>query len=123
MAENQTLNQSLQKLIQVASNELFLSKGLHEVTKALESSKKPLFVVLAEDCNEAKYKQLIEALCKQHKVKLVKVPSRMELGAMAGFGKKDPTGTVRNVVGCSSLAVREVNQEIFKEQLEIVNQN
>lgn len=51
-----TFNQSLGKIIKHANRELLLSKGLHEVTKALECDKKPLFVVLAEDCNEARYK-------------------------------------------------------------------
>jgi ribosomal protein L7Ae-like RNA K-turn-binding protein len=55
---------SLSKIIKSANQNITLSKGLHEVTKALESEKKPLFVVLAEDCNEARYKQLVEALCK-----------------------------------------------------------
>ena len=54
MAE--AFNDSLGKIINFAQNNLKLSKGLHEVTKALESDKKPLFVVLAEDCNEARYK-------------------------------------------------------------------
>jgi hypothetical protein len=31
---------------------------------------------------------------------LVKIASRMELGGMAGFGKKDASGALRNVVGC-----------------------
>jgi ribosomal protein L7Ae-like RNA K-turn-binding protein len=48
--------ESLGKIVRVSNNALTLSKGLHEVTKALESDKKPLFVVLAEDCNEARYK-------------------------------------------------------------------
>lgn len=105
--------ESLGKIISFASSNLTLSKGLHEVTKALESERKPLFVVLAEDCNEARYTQLIEALCKQHKVQLVKIASRMELGALAGFGKKDISGALRNVVGCSSLAIREVTQGLL----------
>lgn len=54
MAE--AFNESLDKIIKSCSNNLTLSKGLHEVTKALESDEKPLFVVLAEDCNEARYK-------------------------------------------------------------------
>ena len=54
MAE--AFNESLGKIIKFANNNLTLSKGLHEVTKALESEVKPLFVVLAEDCNEARYK-------------------------------------------------------------------
>jgi hypothetical protein len=47
----------------------------------------------------------------------------MELGALAGFGKKDPSGALRNVVGCSSLAIREVNQALLENELKIVLQN
>ena len=115
--------ESLGKIVKVANQNIALSKGLHEVTKALESAQKPLFVVLAEDCNEARYKQLIEALCKQHKVQLVKIASRMELGAMAGFGKQDASGALRNVVGCSSLAVRDVNKALLENELKVVLQN
>lgn len=52
----EAFTESLGKIINIANSNLNLSKGLHEVTKALESDKKPLFVVLAEDCNEARYK-------------------------------------------------------------------
>ena len=84
MAENQ-LHSSLQQVIQNANYENNLAKGLHEVVKALESSvgeeqKAPALCVLAEDCSEAKYKQLIVALCKQKGVQLVQVPSRTTLG-------------------------------------------
>ena len=54
MAE--AFNESLSKIVKHCNQNLTLSKGLHEVTKALESDNKPLFVVLAEDCNEARYK-------------------------------------------------------------------
>ena len=47
----------------------------------------------------------------------------MELGGMAGFGKKDASGALRNVVGCSSLAIREVNQALLENELKIVLQN
>ena len=47
----------------------------------------------------------------------------MELGAMAGFGKKDPSGALRNVVGCSSLAVRDVNATLFENELKVVQLN
>jgi ribosomal protein L7Ae-like RNA K-turn-binding protein len=54
MADNFT--QSLQKIIKASNINISLAKGLHEVTKALECEEKPLFVVLAEDCDEARYK-------------------------------------------------------------------
>ena len=68
MAEITDLNLNLQKLLKIAGYEDKLSKGLHEVCKALESTmndgKKVDLCILAEDCEEQKYKQLIVALCK-----------------------------------------------------------
>ena len=111
MAENQ-LDINLQQVIKRAMYEDNLARGLHEVCKALESVNPetgagPALCVLAEDCNEAKYKQLIEALCKQKGVDLLKVPSRDTLGEWAGLCKVDATGTARKVRGCSSLVIRE----------------
>ena len=114
MADNQ-LNQSLEQIIQSAMYENNLARGLHEVCKALESSyteegKPPVLCVLAEDCAEDKYKQLIVALCKQKGVSLLKVPSRAQLGEWAGLCKKDATGTARKVRGCSSLIITKFSK-------------
>ncbi len=54
MADNFT--QALQNIIKFSNINLSLAKGLHEVTKALQCDEKPLFVVMAEDCDEARYK-------------------------------------------------------------------
>lgn len=97
-----------------------MSKGLHEVTKALECDQKPLFVVLAEDCDEAKYKQLVEALCKQYNVPLIKGVKRDELGAMAGQCQFITPEQPKNVIKCSSVAVKNFNNEKLKEDLELV---
>lgn len=43
--------ESLSKIIKFARINFVLHRGLHEVIKALESDSKPLFVVLAEDCD------------------------------------------------------------------------
>ncbi len=114
MADNQ-LHQSLQQVIQSAIYENNLARGLHEVCKALECNyteegKSPALCVMAEDCTEAKYKQLIVALCKQKGVSLVKVPSRTLLGEWAGLCKRDPTGTARKIRGCSSLVITQFSK-------------
>lgn len=54
MTDNFTL--SLEKIMKFSNLNLLLAKGLHEVTKALECDEKPLFVLLAEDCDESRYK-------------------------------------------------------------------
>ena len=114
MADNQ-LNLSLQQVIQSAIYENNLARGLHEVCKALESNyteegKPPALCVLAEDCAEAKYKQLIVALCKQQGVSLIKVAQRTQLGEWANLCKKDATGTARKIRGCSSLVIKEFSK-------------
>ena len=114
MAENQ-LNSSLQQVIQSAIYENNLAKGLHEVTKALESTygeegKGPALCILADDCAEANYKKLIVALCKQKNVQLITVPTRVELGEWAGLCKRDATGTARKIRGCSSLVIKEFSK-------------
>merc|ERR1711862_637132 len=49
-----------------------LARGLHEATKALDARQAHL-CVLANNCTEDTYKRLIEALCSEHQVNLIKV--------------------------------------------------
>ena len=111
MAEATDLHANLQKLLTLAGFEDKLAKGLHEVCKALESTyaegKKADLCVLAEDCSEDKYKQLITALCKQYKIPLIKVANRKVLGEWVGLCKYDPTGAARKVRGCSSVVIKQ----------------
>lgn len=109
MADNFT--ESIRQILNNARNSDNLARGLHEVCKALESQEKPALCILAEDCEEAKYKQLITALCKEKGVDLVKVDQRVELGEWVGLCKVDETGTARKIRGCSSVVVRKVTKD------------
>jgi len=42
------------------------------------------------------------------------------LGAIAGLCQYDVNGNPRNVIGCSSLAVKEVNQEGLAQDVEVI---
>ena len=110
MAETD-LNTNLQKLLKLAGYEDKLAKGLHEVCKALEATgsdgKKAELCILAEDCQEDKYKQLITSLCSQYKIPLIKVAQRKELGEWVGLCKYDATGVARKVRGCSSVVIKQ----------------
>lgn len=49
-----------------------LARGLRECAKALDKRQAHL-CVLNESCTEAEYVKLIEALCAEHKINLIKV--------------------------------------------------
>lgn len=65
-----------------------LARGLHESAKAIEKHAAQL-CVLAEDCNQPDYSKLVQALCSEHNVNLISVPSAKKLGEWAGVSCKD----------------------------------
>jgi len=87
-----------------------LRRGLHEVAKALDGGKAKL-CVLSSACNEPAYTKLIEALCAEHGVDLMKVSDGKQLGEWVGLAKVDKEGTARKVVGCSSVVVTDFGEE------------
>lgn len=58
-----------------------LARGLRECAKALDKRQAHL-CVLVETCSEAEYIKLIEALCADHKINLIKVADPKVLGAL-----------------------------------------
>jgi small subunit ribosomal protein S12e len=63
-------------------------QGLNEVAKALDSKRAQL-CFLSEDCEDAKYKKLITALCKQNNIPICDVEQRVDLGEWLGQCKYD----------------------------------
>ncbi|XP_059596805.1 small ribosomal subunit protein eS12 isoform X1 [Vitis vinifera] len=82
-----------------------LVRGLHEGAKVIEKHAAQL-CVLAEDCNQPDYIKLVKALCADHNVSLISVPSAKTLGEWAGLCKIDSEGKARKVVGCSCVVVK-----------------
>ena len=87
-----------------------LSRGLHETAKALDK-RQALLCILAENCDEAAYKKLVQALCQEHQIPLLTVPDNMQLGKYAGLCKLDAEGNERKVVRCSSVVIRDWGKE------------
>ncbi|PNF19686.1 40S ribosomal protein S12 [Cryptotermes secundus] len=87
-----------------------LAHGLHEAAKALDK-RQALLCVLAENCNEPMYKKLVQALCNEHQIPLIKVDNNKKLGEWAGLCKIDNTGKARKIVGCSCVVVKDYGEE------------
>jgi len=87
-----------------------LARGLHECAKALDRRQAHL-CVLASNCSEPAYVRLVEALCAEHNINLIKVPDSKQLGEWAGLCKLDKEAKPRKVVGCSCVVVRDYGEE------------
>eukprot|EP00178_Gracilaria_changii_P000391 TRINITY_DN10484_c0_g1_i3.p1 TRINITY_DN10484_c0_g1~~TRINITY_DN10484_c0_g1_i3.p1 ORF type:complete len:156 (-),score=31.16 TRINITY_DN10484_c0_g1_i3:21-425(-) len=87
-----------------------LARGLHEAAKALDKRQAHL-CVLASNCDEPAYGKLVEALCAEHGINLIKVDDNKKLGEWAGLCKIDREGNPRKVVGCSCVVVKDYGVE------------
>ncbi|KAK9897594.1 hypothetical protein P389DRAFT_159580 [Cystobasidium minutum MCA 4210] len=105
-----SVEDALQQVLKNAMIHDGLARGLRECAKALDRRQAHL-CVLNESCTEAEYIKLIEALCNEHKINLIKVSDPKALGTWAGLCKIDRDGTPRKVVGCSCVVVKDYGQE------------
>lgn len=64
-ATQQELSTTLKKAVQQSLHQGFLSKGLHETCKAIESQKAKL-VVLGENIDNKDIMGLVKGLCKEY---------------------------------------------------------
>ncbi|KAL5574473.1 hypothetical protein UlMin_017817 [Ulmus minor] len=97
-----------------------LARGLHEGAKVIEKHAAQL-CVLAEDCDQPDYVKLVKALCADHNVNMMTVPSAKTLGEWAGLCKIDSEGKARKVVGCSCVVVKDFGED--HEALHVVQQH
>lgn len=94
-----------------------LYRGLREACRVLDA-RQGLICFLAESCDHADYKKLVEALCAEHKTFLVKVKEGQQLGEWSGLCTYDKEGQAHKVVGASCVVV---HQNIAKENDPAVN--
>lgn len=99
------VNQALQEVLKTALIHDGVVHGLHEAAKALDK-RQAVLCVLAENCDEPMYKKLVQALCSEHQIPLIKVDNNKKLGEWSGLCKIDSTGKARKVVGCSCVVIR-----------------
>ncbi|EIE85457.1 hypothetical protein G6F57_003285 [Rhizopus arrhizus] len=105
-----SVEDALQEVLHRALVHDGLARGLREAVKALDRRQAHL-AVLCESCTEQEYVKLIEALCAEHNINLIKVADPKKLGEWVGLCKIDREGNARKVVGCSSVAVTDFGEE------------
>ena len=67
--------------------------------------------VLAESCDSEPYSKLIEALCAEHNINLIKIADGKKLGEWSGLCVLDREGNARKVVGASCVVVKDYGEE------------
>ncbi len=82
--EDKQLIEKAYEAIEIAKNSGKLKRGTNEVTKAVEKAIAKL-VVVAKDTTPAEIIMHLGPLCRERKVPMVTVPSKVELGTAAGM--------------------------------------
>uniref|UniRef100_A0A8C5LHK3 40S ribosomal protein S12 n=1 Tax=Jaculus jaculus TaxID=51337 RepID=A0A8C5LHK3_JACJA len=95
------VNTALQEVLKSALIHNGLARGIREATKAVDKRQAHL-CVLESNCDEPMYVKLVEALCAEHQINLIKVDDNKKLGE---WGKS------RKVVGCSCVVVKGYGKE------------
>ncbi|XAO23283.1 40S ribosomal protein S12-A [Cryptococcus bacillisporus CA1280] len=91
-----SVEDALEQVIKTALVHDGLARGLRECAKALDKKEAHL-CVLVETVTEAEYLKLIEALCTEHGIQLIKVSDAKVLGqSLAALALSSPT-TVRTL--------------------------
>ncbi|BFZ22051.1 hypothetical protein BsWGS_25090 [Bradybaena similaris] len=109
-AGSMDIYQAIQEVLKTALIHDGLCKGVKEATKALDKRQAHL-CVLANSVDEPLYPKLIEALCAEHGINLLKVDDAKKLGEWAGLCKLDKEGKARKVNACGVVVVKDYGME------------
>merc|ERR1719444_668916 len=111
-----TIEEALQEVLKKALVNDGLVRGIRESVKALDRREAQL-CVLVETVTEKEYLKLIEALCAEHNIHLIKVSDAKKLGEWAGLCKIDREGNARKVVGASVVVVKDYGEDSDAKKL------
>merc|ERR1712241_11649 len=113
------INQALQEVLKNALIHDGLCRGIKEATKALDKREAHL-CILSNSVDEPLYPKLIEALCVEHGINLLKVDDAKKLGEWAGLCKLDKEGKARKVNACGVVVVKDYGIE--SQALDVVRE-
>jgi len=98
------LQEALQQVTKQSCQQRLIARGLNECCRALDQ-RKAVLCLLASNCNEQNYIKLIEALCAEHQIPLIKVDDNEVLGQWVGLCKFDEEGQPMKTVKCSCAVI------------------
>ncbi|XP_075810502.1 small ribosomal subunit protein eS12-like [Microtus pennsylvanicus] len=104
------IHSALKEVLKIALGHDGLARGIHEAAKAL-GKRQARLCVLASNCDKPAYTKLVESLCAEHQINLIKVDDHKKLGEWVGLCKIDQKGKPRKVIGCSCVVVKSYGKE------------
>ncbi|VDO04011.1 unnamed protein product [Rodentolepis nana] len=105
-----TFDAALREVLKNAIAANGVIRGLHQCTRAIER-RDVIVCFLSESCDESAYTDIIEALCQEYGVPLIKVPDGKQLGEIAGLCKLDRKGLPRKIVSASCVVLTDYGEE------------
>merc|ERR1719473_1569743 len=108
--KSEDLSRAIKELVKKAYLHDGLYRGLREVSHKIESGDAQL-CLLAKSCNEPRYVELIEALCQEHSVNIIRVEKSDDLADWCGLCKTDDEGNVRKKVKCSCAVITDLGEQ------------
>merc|ERR1712136_176024 len=118
-AGNMDIYTAVQEVLKTALIHDGLARGANEATKALDKRQAHL-CILSNSVDEPMYCKLVEALCAEHGINLLKVDDSKKLGEWAGLCKIDKEGKARKVNGCGVVVVKDYGKE--SQALDVLNE-
>ncbi|KAL5267633.1 hypothetical protein ACHWQZ_G004617 [Mnemiopsis leidyi] len=118
MAEPMDLMDALRETLKNSLIVDGVTKGLRESVKKLDK-REAMLCVLAESTDEKNILKLVEALCREHGINLIKIDDAKKLGEWVGLCKIDKEGNARKVVRCSCAVISDFGRESIA--LEVIN--
>ncbi|XP_032981709.1 40S ribosomal protein S12-like [Rhinolophus ferrumequinum] len=104
------VNTALQEVLKTTVIHDGLARGIREAAKALDKRQAHL-CVLASNCGEPMYVKLVEDLCAEHQINLIKIDDNKKQGEQVGLCKIDREGKTHKVVGCSCVVAKDYGKE------------
>ncbi|KAK2119516.1 40S ribosomal protein S12 [Saguinus oedipus] len=103
------VNTPLQEVLKMALIHGGLACGIHEAAKALDTCQAH-FCLLVSKCDESKHVKVMEALCAEHQINLIRVDDNKKLVEWVGLCKIE-RGKPLKVFGCSCVVVKDYDKE------------